>query len=134
MPVLSIFESLKTNYFCIIESYTNIQNNINKVIENYIELDEKGYASTIHCDKLLCMARHFFSDIYSFLDIYAKIYGSLFSPKGKPAPARSFNEHRKKILQNSDINEFMGSVVPNGPTSECIIYSIKHSCLTQQIR
>jgi len=28
---LRLFESLKTNYFCIIESYTNIQNNINLV-------------------------------------------------------------------------------------------------------
>ena len=103
-----LFEALKTNYFCIVESYTNIQNNINKVIENYIELDEKGYASTIPYDKLLCMVRHFFSDVYSFLDIYAKIYCSLLSPKGKPTPSRSFNKHRKMVLQNSEISEFKG--------------------------
>ena len=104
---LRLFESLKTNYFCIVGSYDNIQNNFNKVIENYIEVEEKGYASNIPNAELLCMVRHFFSDVYSFLDIYAKIYRSLLSPKGKPTPRR-FNEHRKMVLQNSDISEFMG--------------------------
>ena len=99
-----LFESLKTNYFCIVESYNKVQKNFNKVIENYIEIEEKGYASNIPNEELLCMVRHFFSDVYSFLDIYAKIYRSLLSPKGKPTP-RSFNEHRKMVLQNS---EFMG--------------------------
>ena len=104
---LRLFESLKTNYFCIVGSYDNIQNNFNKVIENYIEVEEKGYASNIPNEKLLCMVRHFFSDIYSFLNIYATIYSSLLSPKDKPTPTRSFNKHRKMVLKNSNINEFM---------------------------
>ena len=105
---LRLFESLKTNYFCIVESYNKIRNNFDRVIENYIELEKKGYASTIPYDKLLCMMRHFFSDVYSFLDIYAKIYSSLLSPKGKSMPSKSFNKHRKMVLENSNINEFIG--------------------------
>jgi hypothetical protein len=105
---LRLFESLKTNYFCIVESYNKIQNNFNKVIEDYIESEKKGYTSTIPYDKLLCMVRHFFSDVYSFLDIYAKIYSSLLSPKGKTTPSRGFNDHRKMVLENSNINDFMG--------------------------
>ena len=101
-----LFESLKTNYFCIIESYNKVQNNFNKVIENYIEVEEKGYASNIPNEKLLCMVRHFFSDIYSFLDIYAIIYSSLLSPKGKPLTPR-FNNQRKMVLNDSNINDFM---------------------------
>ena len=103
---LRLFESLKTNYFCIVESYSKIQNNFNKVIDDYIELEKKGYTSTISYDKLLCMVRHFFSDVYSFSNIYATIYSSLLSPKGKPMPSRSFNEHRKMVLQNSKVDEF----------------------------
>ena len=107
IQVLRLFESLKTNYFCIIESHTNIQNNINKVIENNIELEEKGYTSTIPYNKLLCIVRHLFSDVYSFLSIYATIYSSLLSPKDKPMPTRSFNKHKKMVLKNSNINEFI---------------------------
>ncbi len=103
-----LFESLKTNRFCIIESYTNIQNNFNKVIENYIEIGEKGYASNLSDEELLCMVRHFFSDVYSFLSIYARIYSSLFSPKGMSTPSYSFNEHRKMVLKNSNINGSVG--------------------------
>jgi hypothetical protein len=103
---LRLFESLNTNYFCIVESYNRIQNNFNKVIEDYIEFEKKGYTSTFPYDKLLCMVRHFFSDVYSFSNIYAKIYSSLLSPKGKPTPSRSFNEHRKMVLQNSKVDEF----------------------------
>ena len=105
---LRLFESLKTNYFCIIESDDKIQNNFNKVIENHIELKKKGYTSNIPNEELLCMVRHFFSDVYSFLNIYATIYSSLLSPKGKPTPSRSFNEHRKMVLENSNIDEFVG--------------------------
>ena len=105
---LRLFESLKTNYFCIVESYNKIQNNFNKVIEDYIESEKKGYTSTIPYDKLLCMVRHLFSDAYSFLNIYAKIYSSLLSPKGKSMPSKSFNKHRRMVLQNSNINEFVG--------------------------
>jgi hypothetical protein len=104
---LRLFEALKTNYFCIIESYNKIQNNFNMVIENYIEMEEKGYGSNIPNEELLCMVRHFFSDIYSFLNIYARIYSSLFSPKGKSTPSNSFNQHRRMVLQNSNINEFV---------------------------
>ncbi|HUV02476.1 MAG TPA: hypothetical protein VMW67_03370 [Desulfobacteria bacterium] len=104
---LRLFESLKTNYFCIVESYNKIQNNFNKVIEDYIEAEKKGYTSTVPYNKLLCMVRHFFSDVYSFLNIYATIYSSLLSPKGKPTPSRSFNDQRKMVLQNSNINEFV---------------------------
>ena len=103
---LRLFESLNTNYFCIVESYNRIQNNFNKVIEDYIEFEKKGYTSTFPYDKLLCMVRHFFSDVYSFSNIYAKIYSSLLSPKGKPTSSRSFNEHRKMVLQNSKVDEF----------------------------
>jgi hypothetical protein len=102
-----LFESLKTNCFCIVESYNKVQKNFNKVIENYIEIGEKGHASNIPNEELLCMIRHFFSDVYSFLNIYARIYSSLLSPKGKSAPSNSFNEHRKMVLKNSNINEFM---------------------------
>ena len=102
-----LFESLKTNYFCIVGSYDNIQNNFKKVIENYIEVEEKGYASNSPNAELLCIVRHFFSDIYSFLSIYATIFSSLLSPKDKPTPTRSFNKHRKMVLKNSNINEFM---------------------------
>jgi len=105
---LRLFESLKTNYFCIIESDDKIQNNFNKVIENHIELKKKGYTSNIPNEELLCMVRHFFSDVYSFLNIYATIYSSLLSPKGKPTPSRSFNEHRKMVLEDSNIDEFVG--------------------------
>ena len=104
---LRLFESLKTNYFCIVVSYDNIQNNFNKVIENYIEVEEKGYASNIPNAELLCIVRHFFSDVYSFLNIYARIYSSLLSPKGKSPPSRSFNDHRKMVLYDSNINNFM---------------------------
>lgn len=103
---LRLFESLKTNYFCIVESYNKIQNNFNTVIDDHIEFEKKGYTSTIPYDKLLCMVRHFFSDVYSFSNIYATIYSSLLSPKGKPTPSRSFNEHRKMVLQNSKVCEF----------------------------
>lgn len=103
---LRLFESLKTNYFCIVESYNTIQNNFNKVIGDHIEFEKNGYTPTIPYDKLLCMVRHFFSDVYSFSNIYATIYSSLLSPKGKPTPSRSFNEHRKMVLQNSKVDEF----------------------------
>ena len=102
-----LFESLKTNYFCIVGSYDNIQNTFNKVIKNYIEVEEKGYASSIPNAELLCIVRHFFSDVYSFLNIYARIYSSLLSPKGRSTPSNGFNEHRKMVLKNSNINEFM---------------------------
>ena len=101
-----LFESLKTNYFYIIESYNNIQNNFNKVIKNYIEIKEKGHASNLPNEELLCMVRHFFSDVYSFLSIYARIYSSLLSPKGMTTPSNSFNDHRKMVL-NSNIDEFV---------------------------
>jgi len=104
---LRLFESLKTNYFCIVGSYDNIQNNFNNVIENYIEVEEKGYASNIPNEKLLCMVRHLFSDVYSFLNICARIYSSLLSPKGKSTPSNSFNDHRKMVLNDSNINDFM---------------------------
>ena len=105
---IRLFESLKTNHFCIIESYTNIQNNFNKVIENYIEIKEKGYGFNLPNEELLCMVRHFFSDVYSFLSIYARIYSSLLSPKGTSTPSNSFNNHRKMVLKHSNINGFVG--------------------------
>jgi len=103
---LRLFESLKTNYFCITKSFNEIENNFKKVIENYIELEKKGYTSSIPNVELLCMVRHFFSDVYSFLNIYATIYSPLFSPKGRSMPSRSFSEHRKMVLKNSNIDEF----------------------------
>ena len=105
---LRLFESLKTNYFCIVESYNKIRNNFDRVIENYIELEKKGYASSIPNQELLCMVRHFFSDVYSFLDIYAKIYSSLLSPKGMSLPSRYFYDHRKMVLKNSNIDGLVG--------------------------
>ena len=107
MQELRLFEALKTNYFCIIKSYNKVQSNFNKVIENYIEMEGKGYGSNIPNNELLCMVRHFFSDSYSFLNIYARIYSSLFSPKGKSTPSNSFNQHRRMVLHNSNINEFV---------------------------
>lgn len=103
-----LFESLKTNYFCIVESYNKIQKIFNTVIDNHIELENKGYASTIPYDKLLCMVRHFFSDVYSFSNIYARIYCSLSPPKGMDMPSKSFNEQRKMVLQNSKVDGFVG--------------------------
>jgi hypothetical protein len=106
---IRLFESLKTNYFCITESFNAIENNFKEVIENYIELEKKGYTSSIPNAELLCMVRHFFSDVYSFLEIYAKIYSSLLSPKGMPTPSKKgFNAHRKMVLENSSIDEFVG--------------------------
>jgi hypothetical protein len=54
------------------------------------------------------MVRHFFSDVYSFLNIYAKIYTSLLSPKGRHTPSRSFFDHRKMVLENSNVEGFVG--------------------------
>jgi len=104
---MRLFESLKTNYFCIVESYNKIKENFNKVIESFIELEKKGYASSISNQKLLCIVRHFFSDVYSFLNIYATIYSFLLSPIGKPTPSRSFNEHRKMVLGYHNTDEFV---------------------------
>jgi hypothetical protein len=106
--VIRLFESLKTNYFCITKSFNEIENNFKRVIENYIELEKKGYTSSIPNVELLCMVRHFFSDVYSFLDIYAKIYTSLLSPKGMSLPSRYFYEHRKMVLKNSNIDGLVG--------------------------
>jgi len=107
IQVVRLFESLKTNYFCITESFNTIKSNFKKVIKNYIELEKKGYASSIYNQELLGMVRHFFSDVYSFLEIYVKIYTSLLSPKDRTTPSRKFSEHRKMVLKNSNVEEFV---------------------------
>lgn len=98
---LRLFESLKTSYFCITQSFNTIKDNFKNVIENYIELEKKRYASSIPDQELLCRVRHFFSDVYSFLDIYAKIYASLLSYGGMSLPS-TFHKHRIMVLKNSN--------------------------------
>lgn len=107
MQGLRLFEALKTNNFCIMESYNELQNNFNEVIENDIEGKEKGYSSNTPNKKILCMVRHFFSDVYSFLNIFARIYSSFLSSGAMPTPSISFNKHRKMVLENSNNEEFV---------------------------
>jgi len=97
--------SLDRKLYCVQQSHKDISRNVKPFIDDWWETKNKGHGNLNTMNELLRHVRHFFFDVYSYLESIARMYHFLCSPANKP-PIPYSSQRESVIERREDYEEF----------------------------